>query len=168
MPPDAKVLLEPDAGYLKVEDAVRTFIRQAKACGAETRYGSEVIDWSASDQGVVVETTSGRFESDKLVITAGCWASSLLAELNIPLQILRKHLHWFSTKDDRYSESNGCPCFFYGLSDVFIYGFPESASSGLKIALHSGGTTISDPLADDRSEEPAVTGQFRFLPAFSR
>ena len=161
VPSDATVLFEPDAGYLKVEQAVKTFIGQASALGAETLHGPEVVGWSATDHGVVVETTSGRFEADKLVITAGCWASSLLAELMIPLQVVRKHLHWFATNDDRYSESNGCPCFFYALSDVYIYGFPESENMGLKVALHSGGTNISNPLADDRSEEPAVTEQIR-------
>lgn len=161
VPLDATVLLEPDAGYLKVEQAVKTFLDQAKILGSKTLHGPAVVGWSATEQGVEVETTEGRFEAAKLVITAGCWASSLLAELNIPLQVLRKHLHWFATSDDRYFESRGCPCFFYALSDLWIYGFPELENNGLKVALHSGGTKISDPLADDRSEEPAVTETIR-------
>ncbi len=172
VPPDAAVLYEPDAGFLCVEQAVKTFIQQAKKLGAETIHGVEVVGWSATETGVAVETSSARFEASKLIITAGCWANSLLAELRIPLQVVRKHLHWYATNDDCYEQSRGCPCFFYASSDGYFYGFPASGSDGLKVALHSGGTKIDDPLADNRLQEPTETRQVaeflsRHLPGVS-
>ena len=152
IPSDAAVLWEPDAGYLRLEPAIRAMIEQATRLGAETQHGVEVIGWQATPGGVVVETNTGHFEAKKLVITAGCWARSLLADLKIPLHVLRKHLHWFRSNDSRYHQSQGCPCFFIAESDNYVYGFPDYGS-GLKVAVHSGGTVIEDPLVDDRTPE---------------
>ncbi len=159
VPDGASVLYEADAGYLCVEAAVETAIAEAKRGSAQTIHDTEVVDWSATDKGVVVETTTGRYEAEKLIVTAGCWARTLLSELTIPLRIVRKHLHWFATADDRYDESAGCPCFFYALGDEYVYGFPDTKNCGLKVSLHSGGTEISDPLTDDRSPEQEPTRQ---------
>ena len=156
VPPGETVLLEPDAGYLQLEPAITTFVSEAVRLGADVHQGMEVVGWSASDRRVVVETTAGRFEADKLVITAGCWARSLLADLNIPLQVVRKHLHWFAPADNRYAQDLGCPCFLYAVSGRYFYGFPDHGQ-GVKVAEHSGGMPIDNPLADDRSPEPDDT-----------
>jgi sarcosine oxidase len=158
-PEGATVLLEPDAGYLRVESAVRTCIDEAQKLGAESLHDIEVVGWKPNGTGVIVETTTGRFEAKKLVVTAGCWANSFLLDLNITLQVVRKHLHWYATNDDRYEQSSGCPCFFYGVSNGYFYGFPETANQGLKVAEHSGGTDIDDPLTDDRNPDQTDTAR---------
>lgn len=151
------VLYEPDAGYLLVEDCVKAFAEQATGLGASLSCGETVLSWSAHETGVVVETDSRRYEASRLVITAGCWSRQLLAELNMSLRILRKHLHWYAANDLRYEQTASCPCFFYEALDGFFYGFPSHAGSGLKVAEHSGGQEITDPLLDDRHPDPADT-----------
>ena len=171
IPAGATVVWEPDAGYLQLEPSIRAMISLAKQLGVESRHGIEVVGWQATNQRVVVETTGGRFEAKNLIVTAGCWARSLLADLNIPLRVLRKHLHWFRTNDGRYHQSQGCPCFFVAQNDNYIYGFPDYGA-GLKVAVHSGGTGVDDPLTDDRLPEPSDDQQIesflaKYMPGVS-
>ncbi|MEO8493922.1 MAG: FAD-dependent oxidoreductase, partial [Planctomycetota bacterium] len=74
--------------------------------------------------------------------------------LGIKLRVLRKHLHWYACNDVRYRADHGCPAFFYETPAGYLYGFPQIDEQGVKVADHTGGTEISDPLADDKSPEP--------------
>ena len=139
--------------YLLVEQCVIAHIEQATQRGAEHRHGETVLNWSASERGVRVETDQGQYAAAKLVITAGCWAKDLLADLQIPLRIVRKHLHWYTVSHNQYRASGGCPCYFFEALGGYFYGCPAIGPAGLKVAEHSGGTEITDPLQDPRDPE---------------
>ncbi len=166
--PDGSVgVFEPGAGYLLVEDAVRAQLDRAQQRGAELRTGVAVTHWSSSVDGVTVSTDAGDFEADHLIIAAGAWADGLLGDLGLPLRVLRKHLHWYHTDDERYREDAGAPSYLYELADGFFYGFPSIEGRGVKVGEHSGGEPVGDPSSVDRSLDPAdrarverfVTGQ---------
>jgi sarcosine oxidase len=153
-PIGATILHEPDAGYLRVEDCVWAHLAEAKAAGADHRHDETILRWSATDTGVSVETDKGCYDAARLVITAGCWAGELLHDLRVPFRILRKHLHWFAAEPDHFREAGGCPCFFIEFEDGMFYGFPDIDGGGVKVAEHSGGFEIADPLADCREPDP--------------
>ncbi|MDF1810699.1 MAG: FAD-dependent oxidoreductase, partial [Verrucomicrobiales bacterium] len=113
----------------------------------------EVLNWKTDGENVEVETTQGRFSADQLVITAGAWAGQMLEECRIPFQILRKHLHWFEG-DKTTDATAGFPLFFFEVADGFFYGFPKLDSSGVKVAEHSGGEVVVDPMVVDRTPDP--------------
>ena len=136
-PEGATTLHERDAGYLRVEDCVRAHIAEALAAGAEHRHGETILSWSAIDAGVTVTTDRGKYEAAKLVITAGCWTRDLLANLNIPLRVLRKHQHWYSIDEHRFREASGCPSFFFEFDGGLFYGFPDIDGGGLKVAARN-------------------------------
>lgn len=159
--PDQVAVFEQDAGYLLVEDCVRGHAARAAACGAELRHHEEVLRWEASQSSVTVTTSDRQYEAASLVITAGAWSSRLLADLGIPLRVLRKHLHWFATESSDYDFERGCPAFFYEVAGEYYYGFPAIDARGLKVAEHSGGTEAPDPLTDDRLPEEAVDSRVR-------
>ncbi|MCP4170339.1 MAG: N-methyl-L-tryptophan oxidase [Fuerstiella sp.] len=172
VPPKAGVLFEADAGYLDVEKCICAQIQEATTMGAEHRHGETVMRWSADENSVVVETDGNRYRAARLVITAGCWAAGLLQELNVPLRIVRKHLHWHASDKDTYRESHGGPCFFYEANGGHFYGFPDAGRFGVKVAEHSGGTEITDPLSDLREEEADDTQRIeqflkQYLPGVS-
>ena len=50
-----------------------------------------IESWRASGDGVLVDTTSGTLEADRLVVCAGPWASDLLGDLALPL-VIERHL----------------------------------------------------------------------------
>jgi monomeric sarcosine oxidase len=147
--PDGYVaLLEPDAGWLPVETCVLTHLSQACAAGAEHRWGETVRGWQQDSDGVRVVTDQGEYAAGALVICGGAWSNQLIHDLEPPLTVTRKHLHWFECDDARYA--NG---FFFELPHGQFYGFPAGAGR-LKLAEHSGGEPISDPLNASREPDP--------------
>jgi monomeric sarcosine oxidase len=173
VPEGAHAVFERDAGYLLVEECVRAHARAAEGAGAEIRSGIAVRSWHAEGTGAVVETDAGSFSAGRLVIAAGAWAGSLLAELGVPLRVVRKHLHWYAADAACYRRENGCPAFFYEHQHQFFYGFPRIDERGVKVAEHSGGESVADPLAVDRSVDPEDRRRVeeslgRFLPRVSR
>ncbi|UUO08425.1 N-methyl-L-tryptophan oxidase [Blastopirellula sp. J2-11] len=154
-PDDHTVVFERRAGYLKVEDCVAAFLDIAQQHGAELIADSEVFRWSRDGAGFCVSTSTGEYRAAKLIIAGGPGAASLLSELNIPLHLLRKHMHWYEIDDLRLQESSGSPCFFFESSHGYFYGFPELApGEGLKVAEHGGGETLASPWNYDHADDP--------------
>lgn len=136
---DWQVVLEKDAGYLLVEQCVAAHLEQSRQLGAQIRTCQRMIRWQADSQGVLVETEREILRAKKLILCAGPWASQVLAQYSIPLQVLRKHLYWYPCKSGSYSKERGFPCFFYDTPTGYYYGFPDHSGQGLKVARHSGG-----------------------------
>jgi sarcosine oxidase len=107
--------------------------------------------WRKDRQEVVVELENGQqFAARQLLVTAGPWAPQLLSDLGVPLVVRRKHVHWFASDDASYHQDQGCPTFLYELPQGVFYGFPQIDALGVKVAEHSGGLPVPDPLADPR------------------
>lgn len=137
-----KAILEKDAGYLLVEQCVAAHLELAQRHGAELRVGEKMLRWQANSQGVTVETSRETLHAKKLILCAGPWASEALKDLSIPLQVLRKHLYWYSCSTTTYSQDRGFPCFFFDTPRGYFYGFPDHKGRGLKVARHSGGEPL--------------------------
>ena len=148
-------VFEPRAGYLKVEECVAACLAEAKRHGAELLPNVEVHDWQAGAN-ILVRTSAGDFRANRLVITAGAWAGSLLHNLGVSLEVRRKPLMWYEPRDASAnaaaltSAANGFPCFLFELPHGIFYGFPAVDDRGLKAAEHSGGEAVADPLNVDR------------------
>ncbi|MEM6469079.1 MAG: N-methyl-L-tryptophan oxidase [Planctomycetota bacterium] len=149
--PDGNVAVyEPDGGFLHVESCIRTHTEQARAHGAQLLLGNSVLKWKENGQCVELETTGGRINADRLVITTGAWSSQILGNLGLKFKVLRKHQHWYEAKTEYYAASAGSPVFFYERPEGYFYGFPcIGEQSGfptcIKVAEHSGGIEVSDP-----------------------
>lgn len=148
--PDGSIgAYEPGAGYLRVEACVLAHLAAAKRRGAEFQTGVSVLSWREAGTGFAVATDRGEFRAAKLVVTAGPWAPQMLGELGVRLEVRRKHLYWFGKEDPALHQSR-CPTFLYELPLGVFYGFPAIDSLGVKVAEHSGGATVDDPLTDPR------------------
>jgi glycine/D-amino acid oxidase-like deaminating enzyme len=136
-----------------VEDCVRAHAAAAARAGAVIEAGRTVLGWRATPGGgVVVETDAGDYAADRLVVAAGSWAADLARLPEVPLRVLRKSLFWYEPAvAARAKHTAGrLPCFGFDGPEGFFYGFPALAGAGLKIAEHTGGTPVIDPLAIDR------------------
>lgn len=141
---------EHRAGYLKVEACVLAHLAEAVAAGAELHCDRSVVTWRSEGSHVVVVTDGGDYCADKLVIAAGPWAAGLLGDFAVRLQVVRKPVFWFATRDDSYRPQQGCPCFLYELPAGIFYGIPQLDDRGVKVAEHTGGQPVDDPLHVDR------------------
>ncbi|MBX7071972.1 MAG: N-methyl-L-tryptophan oxidase [Pirellulales bacterium] len=143
-------VFEPAAGYLEVENCVRAYVEEALMLGAAALTGESVLSWHATTDQVRVVTESSRFTASRLIITAGAWAGQLLTDLRIPLTVLRKPLFWYRPQGSQYEAQRGCPCFLYETAAGEFYGVPSLEPWGVKIAEHTGGERVDDPLLVDR------------------
>ena len=153
--PDEQVAVyEKGAGFLRVERCVANFVRLGIGLGGEISIDDEVVSWERSDSGdFLVTTHSGEsYTSKRLIIAAGSWAETLLG-LPLGLKVVRKQQHWFQIDRIDHKIENGFPCFLIEQGDECFYGFPEIDYLGMKVAEHSGGVLVQDPLYMQRERD---------------
>lgn len=166
LPGYCKCLYEPDGGYLLVEDCVAAYCEVAAGVGAHIACETKVVSWTTQGGKVQVQTDKGEFWGERLVIAAGAWASRLLGNVDVEMQVKRKHLHWYSVPRDAYSAKDGSPVFFYETPTGYYYGFPslsDDSQGMIKVAEHSYGEVIESPDQLSRSidgEEQARIEEF--------
>ncbi len=169
--PATQVVLQPDGGFLLSERCIDAHAAAAARHGADLRYESPVTAWETSDEGGVrVTTPTGTYEADRLVITAGAWAGSIvprLASLAIPE---RQVLGWFTPRDPAPFSAERFPVFVLDVEDGSWYGFPTHAGHGLKLGWYHHFREPIEPSDPDRSttarDEAALRGFVdRYLPA---
>jgi len=140
-PPEGTVALyEADAGVVSPEAAVRAQLDRAAVAGADLRHGVVVHGWTATASGVRVDTSAGTFEAGALVLAPGRWAPELLADLELPLSVEPRVMHWFDPPGgagafapDRF------PAWIWERADgTTPYGVPAVAGpgGGVKAAVH--------------------------------
>ena len=150
-PPDGfAAVYEERSGILTPEACISAHLEGAVSSGAEVRYGTQVLGWSANGSGVRVHTSSGDVTAGQLLITAGAWLPELVPELSLPIEVERQVLFWFDPGSDcEMFEPENCPIYIweYEFGHVF-YGFPNTGA-GIKIARHHDGEVV-DPNTLDR------------------
>ena len=151
VPEGSEVVFEDNAGYLEVENCVRAHQERAQAHGAVLQTGESVREWSSDGRSVRVRTDRGEYEAERLIITAGAWASRVLWELNVPLTVLRKPVFWHPVAGPEYDVARGAPTFYFEMPSGAFYGFPSLDGATVKLAEHSGGEPVADPDQLDRS-----------------
>ncbi len=163
---DFAVVFEPEAGYLEVENCVAAHIAAAVKHGAVVQTGETVVMWESDGRRVTVRTDRGVYSAASVVITAGPWASQLLddssdsaassesLDWSAKLRVVRKPVFWFAAGAD-YDLARGNSTFFFETSAGQFYGFPRIDGQTIKLAEHTGGDTVSDPLTVDRELQPS-------------
>lgn len=172
-PDDWRGVFERKAGYLDVEACVVAHVEQARCSGAELRIGATVAGWETVGDGIDVVTDDGPIRTRGLVVAAGPWAAQLLGSLNVPLEVRRKPQYWYPSAMGFRANEN-CPAFLFDTPEGVFYGLPEIEPAapddrgrgpfGIKVAEHTGGQILADPLAVDRNLDPADEARVeRFL-----
>ena len=161
-------LYEKRAGFLYVEKCVEAHVEEARRSGAHLVTGESVLSWSADHAGVTVRTDKSSYAAQKLVITAGPWASGLLADIGMSLEVRRKPLLWYASTNAAHRLENGMPTFLFETPEGIFYGFPQIDAAGVKIAEHMGGQVVDDPLdvrreVDASDREPVEAFARRYL-----
>jgi sarcosine oxidase len=157
VPDDWAVVHEARGGYLFVEECVRAHAEAATLAGAELRAGVAVRGWRRAGDAIVVETDRGPIKAARLVLCPGAWAADLLKLPAVGLRVVRKSLFWFAPPAaQRGAHAAGTmPCFAFDTPAGFYYGFPALDERGVKVAEHTGGREVPDPLAVNRGIDDA-------------
>jgi sarcosine oxidase len=172
--PEAMVgVYEHRAGYLDVEQCVKAHAEEAVGQGAELRSGETIQRWSPAEKGYLIETDRGAYSAQRLIVTPGPWAGDMLADLGLKLTVRRKPQYWFRPQaPDAYQASCGYPAYLYELPEGIFYGVPAIDETGVKVAEHTGGALVSNPLTVGKAIDPADFDRVRrfasrYLPQLS-
>lgn len=151
---DDVAIVEENAGFLRVEPSLASFVGAACELGAALLENTVVEGWDESSGLVTVSTSEGAFQAKRMILSAGPWAKQVLPSMTEKFRVIAKHQHWFRFADDRIDLDKGCPTFFFETDEGYFYGFPDIDGRGAKICEHSGGSTVVDPLTIDREIDP--------------
>lgn len=169
VPENFEVIFEPNAGFVTPERAILLFAQQAIAQGATIRTRERVKTWKKSGDKITVESSSGVFTCDKLIITAGAWASKAIPNFKPQLKVTKQMLAWVSPKNWELFSLGKFPCWI--LEDEergSYYGFPILPANqyggplGLKLAHHFPGE-ISDPDKVNRNVTQGTEEDIRYV-----
>lgn len=138
----------PRAGFLDIEAGLAGLAAIAKRGDVTFRTEEPVTSWSSSEGGVEVVTAQGRYAANKLVVTAGSWAGTMLAELDLPLTVVRKMNFWIDVDQPALFKQGVFPSFASSSEIGEIYGFPIFRRPGIKMADHLGGETTTADTVD--------------------
>lgn len=158
--PETVGILEPRAGALDVEAAVRAHLDAAHGHGARLRFDEPVVDWGAAGGGAWVRTPAGRYHADALVLAAGAWMTELAPTL--PLSVRRQVQLWFrpAREPDRL-RPGAFPVFLWELApERVFYGLPD-LGDGVKVARHHGGAPVAALAGVRRDVDPGDVAEVR-------
>lgn len=137
---DLVAVRDPRAGWVDPERCNAAHLKVAARSGAELRFEEPVISWSASDGGVEVATTGGRYTADRLVLSVGARVKEVASELGLPLEVERQVVFWLDPGGnlDRYDRSV-FPIYAYEYKPGNIcYGFPLLPRGVKASVMHAG------------------------------
>lgn len=138
-------LFEADAGFILPEKTIATYYELALKAGATIQSQEAVLNWEDKGDKILVHTDKASYQTQKLVIAAGAWASKLLLQLAPKLQVTQQSLFWLKPRDwEAFSLRNfPCWCLTPEGEEGLFYGFPIlpqqrfDGQVGLKIAYHA-------------------------------
>ena len=163
-PPEFDAIYERDAGYLFSDRIMKHLLQGVEALGGDLRPQSTITDWEASDKSISVATKDARENFDRLIITPGAWANTLLQINHVPIQPMRKTLFWVAPGRKEFAGENGFLPFAVEREDGrFFYGFPAVDGDGVKTGEHTGGTPLASPLDDAPAPPHEATDIESFL-----
>ncbi len=131
LPEESAACLTPLGGFLDAGRCVLTHLRQAQALGARIDEEVRVERVSLRGERPLVETSAGSYECERLIIAPGPWASEVLEELALPLEVTRQQKFYFRPRDRETYAPARLPV--YGDVETQFYGFPDYGP-GLKVA----------------------------------
>jgi len=147
--PNTVALFEEKAGFLRPEASVQAHLDRAASLGADLRFEEELLSWEPTEAGVRVETASGTYEAERLVVSVGAWAPKLLSDLGLPLEVTRQLLFWFDP-------IGGIEPFLPDRFPIFIWE-PEDGNTFYAIPAHdgpAGGVKVAFFRADSKPADP--------------
>ncbi|MGI9147522.1 MAG: N-methyl-L-tryptophan oxidase [Chloroflexota bacterium] len=151
LPREMVALLQPEGGFLLPERCVVGHAEAARGAGAELHTGEPVRRWEALGDSVRVWTDVATYTADRLVLTAGAWASEVVGPL---LQGLaapeRQVVIWLKIHRPELFSIDRFPVFNVMVPEGHFYGFPEFGVPGFKCGKYHHLAQQVDPNALQR------------------
>jgi sarcosine oxidase len=152
--PDMAAVYQEDGGIVLPERSIMIHVTAALALGAEVHGCERVIEWGAEGSGVAVRTDHATYRADRLVITAGPWASQLVPRLKTLAAPERQVLIWTQPLRPERFVPEVFPIFNMEAPEGRYYGFPIYGVPGFKFGRFHHRDEPVDPDRMNREFEP--------------
>ncbi len=157
---DHEAVLEEDAGFVRVPEAIQAHLDRARAHGARLVFGEQAWGWAEHPSHVRVSTHKGNaFYADDLVVAMGPWLPKHVPELDFAWEVERQVQFVVDPPADlSWEGSQRLPVFtFEPERGVVFYGV-HRPDGRVKVAVHHGGSRVDpddvDRLVDQEDEAP--------------
>lgn len=150
VPREFQAVLQPDGGFLLSERCIVQHVRLALSHGAAVHGREAVLTWEPEGEGVRVKTSRGEYVGHRLIVTAGAWSSTMLAQLRGHATPERQVLAWFQPLHPPIFQLGSLPVFNLTVDEGHFYGFPELRVPGFKIGRYHHLGEVVDPDTMDR------------------
>jgi sarcosine oxidase len=156
IPEPYMAIVEEDAGWLRVEECVRAHLDLASRSGTNLHQQERMISWKSIAGAVEVQTDRDSYSAASLIITSGPWTRQVMADLDLPLSLMRQVQLWVDAGDGSTYRSPRFPIFIIDTLAGAFYGVPADAGPGVKLARHYGAPELQTPeeiLRETRNED---------------
>ena len=161
LPTSTVACYTPDSGFLNASRCVRTHVSQAECFGATVHSGVSVHHIDISKEHPEVETSAGTYRCKRLVVAPGPWASQLLKDLSLPLEVTRQQKFYFKPQGgSALYQPDRLPV--YADYDRQYYGFPYYGP-GIKVADDGHGPVTSPETVDRELDRDVQNALERWL-----
>jgi sarcosine oxidase len=154
LPSETVAVFQPDGGFLLPERCIVDHVVLAQGHGAEVHGRERVLEWQPRSYGVRVTTDHGAYDAERLVITAGAWANTLIepaAKLLVPE---RQVLAWLQPRRLDLFQPERFPVFNLIVDEGRYYGYPVFGVPGFKFGRYHHRDERVDPETIDREGRP--------------
>ncbi len=129
-------VLDSLGGAMRPEAAVATATQQALALGAQAWFDTEVLDLEDTGDGVLVHTTRGVVQADRVIVTTGPWSTRLLPALRRKVKVGNFTLTWFLPRHPEMFTPDKLPGFMRDLNGEHVFGVPTLDGASIKVSAH--------------------------------
>lgn len=130
---DDVALFDRNAGYIRSEQTILATTLLAERLGATIHRQSQVLDVLGTESGARVVTAGGSHDFDRVIVTTGPWATTLMPELRELITIKRPVSAWYTTKFGKPLPTND-PTVIHTSPDD-LYTVPGSDGLTVKLGL---------------------------------
>lgn len=161
VPAGRVALLDPGAGLLRADRCLSVLRSEARAAGADLRFGEPALEWAPRGGGVELETSDGTVRAGAGVLAAGGWSAGLAPGGGLRVEVERQTVHRFPPADDAPCGPERFPVFLFEHGDGTVaYGAPD-LGRGVKAAVHHGGERSRSPEEVEREVRPGEAARAR-------
>ena len=152
IPDSIRGIYQRDGGLVDAARANATHIALARARGATIIDEAPVRSIQRDGSGVTVETASGTFRADRVVVAAGAWTNRLTGPLGAtwPLTVTQEQVTYFATPHLREFAPDRFPIWIWRADEEF-YGFPVYGEVATKAGQDASGDVVT---AETRTFDP--------------
>ena len=148
-------LYQPQGGLLAAERCTVAHVNTALRHGAHIHGREALQGWDSRSDDIVVRTSRGTYQAQRLVLTAGAWTHRLVAQYKGTLQPERQVMIWMQPRVPAHFHPGVFPVFNMAVEEGTFYGFPIYSIPGFKLARwHHLEQAIDDPASMDRDCHP--------------